>query len=89
MENNWVRLEIKDDIFFIPTHNIAGIHINKHLPQSLSILMIGDEEPTKFIFENVEERNKKLDELMRTASNATAEPIAADCNKNGYDDEDK
>ena len=72
MENNWVRLEVKDDIFFIPTRNIAGIHINKRLPQSLSILMIGDEEPTKFIFENVEERNKKLDELMRTASNAIA-----------------
>ena len=71
MENNWVRLEIKDDIFFIPTHNIAGIHINKHLPHSLSILMIGDEEPTKFIFENVEERNKKLDELMRTEGSAT------------------
>ena len=70
MENNWVRLEVKDDIFFIPTRNIAGIHINKRLPQSLSILMIGDEEPTKFIFENVEERNKKLDELMRTAPNA-------------------
>lgn len=77
MENNWVRLEVKDDIFFIPTHNIAGIHIDKHLPQSLSILMIGDEEPTKFIFENVEERNKKLDELMRTEGSATgkeAEP---------------
>lgn len=75
MENNWVRLEIKDDIFFIPTHNIAGIHINKHLPQSLSILMIGDEEPTKFIFENVEERNKKLDELMRTEGSATGKEV--------------
>lgn len=77
MKNNWVRLEVKDDIFFIPTHNIVGIHINKHLPQSLSILMIGDEEPTKFIFENVEERNKKLNELMRTEGSATgkeAEP---------------
>lgn len=75
MKNNWVRLEIKDDIFFIPTHNIAGIHINKHLPQSLSILMIGDEEPTKFIFENVEERNKKLDELMRTEGSATGKEV--------------
>lgn len=75
MENNWVRLEIKDDIFFIPTHNIAGIHIDKHLPQSLSILMIGDEEPTKFIFENVEERNKKLDELMRTEGSATGKEV--------------
>lgn len=75
MENNWVRLEVKDDIFFIPTHNITGIHINKHLPQSLSILMIGDEEPTKFIFENVEERNKKLNELMRTEGSATGKEV--------------
>lgn len=75
MENNWVRLEIKDDIFFIPTHNIAGIHINKHLPQSLTLLMIGDEEPTKFIFENVEERNNKLSELMRTEASATGKEV--------------
>ena len=88
MENNWVRLEIKDDIFFVPTHNIAGIHINKRLPQSLSILMIGDEEPTKFIFESVQERNEKLNELMRTASNATGKNDVPQKTE-GYDDEDK
>lgn len=66
--NNFVRIEENDYIFYINRKNIAGVSIYKNHPNELLILMVGDTEPTSFIFSNVEERNNKLTEILRESS---------------------
>lgn len=64
--NNWIRLELEDTSFFLPLHNIAGVSINKHHPNQLSILMVGDDDTTTFTFPDTKARNAKLDEILQT-----------------------
>lgn len=80
MENKWIRFDQEMHksatetfmiSFFIPTRNIAGISIRNDMPTTISIMMVGDEEPTPFHFKTVEERNNKLSEIMRTEGSAT------------------
>ena len=80
MENKWIRFdqemhksatETFTISYFIPTQNIAGISIRNDMPTTISIMMVGDEEPTSFRFKTVEERNNKLSEIMRTEGSAT------------------
>ena len=84
MENKWVRFdqemhksatETFTISFFIPTRNIAGISIRNDMPTTISIMMVGDEEPAPFYFKTVEERNKKLSEIMRTEDSATGKEV--------------
>lgn len=64
---DFIRIEENDYIFYINRTNIAGVSICKTYPHQLSILIVGDTMPTDFTFPNVEERNKKLTEILREA----------------------
>lgn len=65
--NNFIRIEENNTIFFINRDNIAGVSIDKSHPNELLLLMVGDTMSTSFVFPNVEERNKKLTEILREA----------------------
>lgn len=65
--NDFIRIEENEYVLYINRQNIAGVSIDKQHPNGLTILMIGDTEPTSFTFPNVEERNKKLTEILREA----------------------
>ena len=82
--SNWVRVnqemhksatETYTLSYFIPVKNIAGIGIRSDKPTQLTIMMMGDESPTPFNFNSVEERNSKLTELMRTEASATGKEV--------------
>ena len=62
--NDFIRIDDNDLSFFINRANISGVCINKNKPHEFDILMCGDEEPTKFTFPTVEERNNKLSEIL-------------------------
>ena len=64
--SNWIRLELEDTSCFLLRDNIAGVSINKHHPNQLSILMVGDDDATTFTFPDVKARNAKLDEILKT-----------------------
>lgn len=65
--DDFIRIEENDYIFYVNRSNIAGVSICKTHPHQLSILMVGDTMPTDFTFSDVEERNKKLTEILREA----------------------
>ena len=63
--NDFIRIEADENSScFIHRRNIAGIAIDKRKPTELHILMIGDENPSLFKFNTVEERNNKLSEIL-------------------------
>lgn len=64
---NFVRIDSPDGdkiSYFLQRSNIAGLSICPKSPTQINILMIGDLEPTPFTFPTVEERNKKLNEIL-------------------------
>lgn len=71
--DNFIRIEENNTIFFISRENIAGVSIDKNRPNELLLLMVGDTMSTSFIFPNVEERNKKLTEILREATDRTTD----------------
>lgn len=64
--NDFIRIDEGNTSFFINKTNIAGVSIDKTQPHRLCVLMIGDTIPTEFTFSNVQERNDKLTEILRT-----------------------
>ena len=63
--NDFIRIEANENFsFFFNRQNIAGVAIDKRKPTELHILMVGDEDPTPFKFNTVEERNDKLSEIL-------------------------
>ena len=65
---NFVRMDLtkygKTITYFLQRSNISGVSISPEHPTVINILMVGDEEPTPFTFPTVEERNKKLNEIL-------------------------
>lgn len=64
---NFVRIDSPDGdkvSYFLQRSNIAGFSICPKSPTQINIFMIGDSEPTLFTFPTVEERNKKLNEIL-------------------------
>lgn len=71
--NDFIRIEKNEYVYYVNRQNIAGVSIYKQHPHELTILMIGDTEPTSFTFPNVEERNEKLTEILREVPDRTTD----------------
>lgn len=65
---NFVRVDLtvggKSVSYFLQRSNISGLAISPEHPTKIDILMVGDDDPTTFTFPTVEERNKKLNEIL-------------------------
>lgn len=64
-KSDWIRLEQDKYSFFFQRQNIAGVTINSEDPLKISLLMVGDEKATVFLFDSVEKRNDKLNEIFQ------------------------
>lgn len=73
--NNYIYLKEGDYEFYVNKTNIAGISINSNKPCELSILMIGDTEPTTFTFPSQEKRDKMMRDIL---SNERQDIVAAE-----------
>ena len=90
---NFIRMDLtkygKTITYFLLRSNISGISISPEQPTVINILMVGDEEPTLFTFPTVEERNKKLNEILEVEDydslfrNSNSNPGEDDNNNRG------